>query len=142
MTTSVTVVGGGLAGCEAALRLATSGHRVRLVEMRPVRSTDAHQSDKNLLLSTRAEVDSKPSLLIYADDVNCGHGATAGHIDDSSLFYMRSRGLDPETARGMLIRAFAREIIDPVKPEPLRDHLEAVILNTIPSLGGPLGGGK
>ncbi len=103
---------------------------------------NAQQTDKNLLLSTQAEVDSKPSLLIYADDVKCGHGATAGHLDDSSLFYMRSRGLDPETARGMLIHAFAREIIDPVTLEPLRDHLEAVILNAIPSLGGRLGGGE
>lgn len=103
---------------------------------------DAQQTDKNLLLSRQAEVDSKPSLLIYADDVQCGHGATAGHLDDGSLFYMRSRGLDPETARGMLVQAFAREIIDAVKLEPLRNYLDAVILNAIPSLGNRLGGGE
>ena len=55
----------------------------------------ARQTDKNLLLSDYAEVDSKPSLLIYADDVQCGHGATAGHLDPDALFYLRSRGLDP-----------------------------------------------
>ena len=70
--------------------------------------TDAQQTDKNLILSDRAEVDSKPSLLIYADDVKCGHGATAGHIDEDTLFYMRSRGLDPETASRILIHAFGQ----------------------------------
>ena len=80
--------------------------------------TDAQQTDKNLLLSEEAEVDSKPSLLIYADDVKCGHGATAGHIDTDTVFYMRSRGLDLPTASRILIHAFAREIIDTVALEP------------------------
>ena len=66
--------------------------------------TDAQQTDKNLLLSREAEVDSKPSLLIYADDVQCSHGATAGHIDKETLFYMQSRGLDRETASRIAVR--------------------------------------
>ena len=86
--------------------------------------TDAQQTDKNLILSDRAEVDSKPSLLIYADDVKCGHGATAGHIDDDTLFYMRSRGIDPQTASQILIHAFASEIIETVTHEPVRDYLD------------------
>ena len=94
--------------------------------------TDAQQTDKNLLLSAEAEVDSKPSLLIYADDVKCGHGATAGHIDADTLFYMRSRGLDLPTASRILIHAFAREIIDTVTPEPLRDYLDAQFRDAIP----------
>ena len=79
--------------------------------------TDAQQTDKNLLLSEDAEVDSKPSLFIYADDVKCGHGATAGHIDAETLFYMRSRGLDLETAGRILIQAYAGEIIDKVSSD-------------------------
>ena len=94
---------------------------------------DAQQSDKNLLLSDQAEVDSKPSLLIYADDVKCGHGATAGHVDEDSLFYLRSRGLAPETASRMLIHAFAREIIETVSLEPLREYLDGLFMRAIPA---------
>ena len=104
--------------------------------------TDAQQTDKNLLLSADAEVDSKPSLLIYADDVKCGHGATAGHIDADTLFYMRSRGLDLPTASRILIHAFASEIIDTVTPEPLRDYLDARFRDAIPdaNISLPIGG--
>ena len=101
--------------------------------------TDAQQTDKNLLLSHDAEVDSKPSLLIYADDVKCGHGATAGHIDEDTLFYMRSRGLDIPTASQILIHAFASEIIEAVELEPLRDFLDSLFLQAIPSATLPLG---
>ncbi len=94
--------------------------------------TDAQQTDKNLLLSEYAEVDSKPSLLIYADDVKCGHGATAGHIDADTVFYMRSRGLDLSTASRILIHAFASEIIDTVALEPLREYLDEQFQSAIP----------
>ena len=104
--------------------------------------TDAQQTDKNLLLSEEAEVDSKPSLLIYADDVKCGHGATAGHIDTDTVFYMRSRGLDLATASRILIHAFAREIIDTVALEPLREYLDERFQDAIPSanIALPIGG--
>ncbi len=104
--------------------------------------TDAQQTDKNLLLSEQAEVDSKPSLLIYADDVKCGHGATAGHIDADTVFYMRSRGLDLPTASRILIHAFAREIIDTVALEPLREYLDAQFRDSIPdaNISLPIGG--
>ena len=95
--------------------------------------TDAHQTDKNLLLSEDAEVDSKPSLFIYADDVKCGHGATAGHIDAETLFYMRSRGLDLETAGRMLIQAFAGEIIDKVDSDRLRGYLDRLYSGAVES---------
>ena len=94
---------------------------------------DAQQSDKNLLLSDDAEVDSKPSLLIYADDVKCGHGATAGNIDEDTLFYMRSRGLDLDTASGLLIHGFASEIIETVRLEPLRGYLDELLLASLPN---------
>ena len=104
--------------------------------------TDAQQTDKNLLLSPEAEVDSKPSLLIYADDVKCGHGATAGHIDADTVFYMRSRGLDLPTASRILIHAFASEIIDTVALEPLRHYLDAEFRAAIPDahISLPMGG--
>jgi Fe-S cluster assembly protein SufD len=101
--------------------------------------TDAQQTDKNLLLSPEAEVDSKPSLYIYADDVKCGHGATAGHIDEDTLFYMRSRGLDVPTASRILIHAFASEIIDTVKLPPLQEHLNQLFTEAIPTSSLQLG---
>ncbi len=106
--------------------------------------TDAQQTDKNLLLSETAEVDSKPSLLIYADDVKCGHGATAGHVDADTIFYMRSRGLDLPTASRILIHAFASEIIDTVALEPLREYLDIQFSNAIPDadISLPVGGRK
>ena len=102
--------------------------------------SDAEQTDKNLILSRQAEVDSKPSLLIFADDVKCSHGATAGHIDADTLFYLRSRGLDLDTASKMLIQAFAREIIDNIKPDNLREHVESVFVSSIPNKILPIAG--
>ena len=100
----------------------------------------AHQSDKNLLLSAQAEIDSKQSLLILAADVQCGHGATAGHVDKASLFYRRSRGLDLDTASRMLVHAFARDIIETVKVEHLKQFLDDLFLEAIPQSGLQIGG--
>ena len=95
--------------------------------------TDSLQSDKNLVLSPLAEVDSKPALYIYADDVKCGHGATAGNISEETVFYMRSRGVDLETASRLLIYGFASEIIDTVQLDDFRDYLEMLFLDSLPS---------
>lgn len=111
-----------------------------VVVRKDAQKTDAQQTDKNLLLSDDAEVDSKPSLLIYADDVKCGHGATAGHIDQDTLFYMRSRGLDLETASRILIHAFASEIIQTVQLEPLQEYLDHLFTQAIPTSTLRLGG--
>ncbi len=89
---------------------------------------DAYQEDKNLLLSAGAEVDSKPSLEIYADDVKCGHGATAGAVAEDALFYMQSRGLDLQTATMLLIKGFAGEVLREVRPAALRRYLERLAL--------------
>lgn len=94
----------------------------------------AVQADKNLLLSEGAEVDTKPSLEIFADDVQCTHGATAGAIAEEALFYMRSRGLDQEEATRFLIQGFAREIVDGIPLRPLRTYLERLTMPTLPSL--------
>jgi Fe-S cluster assembly protein SufD len=89
--------------------------------------TDAKQTNKNLLLSDDATADTKPQLEIYADDVKCTHGATVGQLNDESIFYLRSRGLDTETARRMLIHAFAGEIIERIRYEPAREELDKLV---------------
>ena len=94
--------------------------------------TDSIQSDKNLLLSPDAEVDSKPSLYIYADDVKCAHGATAGNIDAETIFYMLSRGIDIELASKLLLYGFAGEVIDSIQLEELRDKFASYFLEALP----------
>ena len=89
--------------------------------------TDAKQTNKNLLLSDDATVDTKPQLEIYADDVKCTHGATVGQLNEESIFYLRSRGLGADTARRMLIHAFAGEIIERVRCEPAREELDRIV---------------
>ncbi|HKF71148.1 MAG TPA: SufD family Fe-S cluster assembly protein, partial [Stellaceae bacterium] len=86
--------------------------------------TDAHQLNRNLLLSPRAAVDTKPELEVLADDVKCSHGATVGDLDAAALFYLISRGIDELAARRMLIEAFAIDAIETAVPsEALRLHL-------------------
>ncbi len=89
--------------------------------------TDAKQTNKNLLLSDDATADTKPQLEIYADDVKCTHGATIGQLNDESIFYLRSRGIPENTARRMLIHAFAGEIIERVQCEPVREQLDKIV---------------
>lgn len=85
---------------------------------------DAQQANRNLLLSEGAEVNTKPELEIYADDVKCAHGATVGQLDNNHIFYLRSRGLDEDAARQLLIYAFAEEMVKDIDPIPVRTHIE------------------
>lgn len=85
--------------------------------------SDAHQANHNMLLSQRAEVDTKPELEIYADEVKCSHGATVGQLDRAALFYLRSRGLDQPTAMRVLTRAFATKIVDAAPVAAAQDFL-------------------
>jgi Fe-S cluster assembly protein SufD len=85
-----------------------------------------------LLLSRDAEVDTKPQLEIYADDVKCSHGATVGQLDDAQIFYLRSRGVDEAMARGLLTYAFARDVIERIRVAPLRAGLEKLLLARLP----------
>ena len=106
----------------------------RVLIRKDAQKTAAQQSDKNLLLSRGARINTKPSLEIFADDVQATHGATAGAVADEALFYMRSRGLDTETATKLLIQGFAAEILDMVSLQPFNRHLESVITATLPRL--------
>jgi Fe-S cluster assembly protein SufD len=94
---------------------------------RIAQKTDGYQMNQTLLLSRDAEIDSKPQLEIYADDVKCSHGATVGELDAAQLFYLQSRGIPAETARNMLIRAFLSEALDPIAHEGAREAMEAAI---------------
>jgi Fe-S cluster assembly protein SufD len=91
--------------------------------------TDAKQTNKNLLLSDEATVDTKPQLEIYADDVKCTHGATVGQLNDESIFYLRTRGISHNTARRMLIHAFAGEIVERVQCAAAREALDKIVWN-------------
>ena len=89
--------------------------------------TNAYQSNKNVLISDAASVNTKPQLEIFADDVKCSHGCTIGRLDDEALFYLRARGISEKKAKAFLLRAFAADILEQVKPEALRGFLEEKI---------------
>ena len=97
--------------------------------------TDAKQSNRNLLLSDGAEVDTKPELEIYADDVKCAHGATVGQLDENALFYLVSRGIRPETARALLIKAFVLSITAAISEARFRERFENTIAERLVAVG-------
>jgi Fe-S cluster assembly protein SufD len=95
--------------------------------------TDALQTNKNLLLSEKARVDTKPQLEIYADDVKCAHGAAVGQIDPEELFYLETRGIGPELGRSLLTYGFAEEVIGKIKIESIRSQLDEIVLQQLHS---------
>ena len=97
--------------------------------------TDAKQTNKNLLLSEHAVINTKPQLEIHADDVKCAHGSTIGRLDEDAIFYLRSRGLGLEAARGLLTQAFASEVVDRVTVAPLRGRLDRALMARFQSFG-------
>ena len=99
----------------------------RIIVHKDAQKTDAKQTNKNLLLSDEAQIDTKPQLEIYADDVKCTHGATIGQIDEDAIFYLRSRGIAEASARDLLLSAFASENFQRMKAEPIRSYLEALV---------------
>jgi Fe-S cluster assembly protein SufD len=99
----------------------------RILVRQDAQKTDAKQTNKNLLLSDDAGVNTKPQLEIYADDVKCTHGATIGQLNEESIFYLRARGIGKETARRMLMHSFAGEIIDRIHCDPVREELNQLI---------------
>jgi len=99
----------------------------RIIVHKDAQKTDAKQTNRNLLLSDDAQIDTKPQLEIYADDVKCTHGATIGQIEGDALFYLRSRGIDEVSARKLLLFAFASECLDRMKEGPVRRHVEGLI---------------
>jgi Fe-S cluster assembly protein SufD len=103
------------------------------IVVRPdAQKTDAKQTNKALLLSDDAQINTKPELEIFANDVKCTHGAAIGQLDDDAIFYLRSRGLGFDEARALLIHAFAEDILTRIKITPLREHLEAALTARLP----------
>jgi Fe-S cluster assembly protein SufD len=91
-------------------------------------------NNRNLLLSSDAEIDTKPQLEIYADDVKCSHGVTVGQLEDKSVFYLQSRGIDEEAARNILTFAFANEMVEKVENEELKGLLQKQLLARFPDI--------
>ncbi len=98
--------------------------------------TDARQTNKNLLLSERAEIDTKPQLQIYADDVKCSHGAAIGALDPEALFYLKSRGLGDHAARRILLYGFASDVVGRISAEAVRGRIETVVRERLRGGGG------
>jgi Fe-S cluster assembly protein SufD len=104
----------------------------RIVVHEDAQKTDAKQTNMTLLLSDDAQVESKPQLEIRANDVKCTHGATVGQLSDDALFYLRSRGMNEDAARSLLVYAFAREALAHIRLQPLRTQLERLLLERLP----------
>ena len=106
----------------------------RIIVHKDAQKTDAKQTNRNLLLNDNAQINTKPQLEIYADDVKCTHGATIGQIEENALFYLRSRGIDEVDARRLLLQAFAGECLDRMRPGVARDYAEAVVQQRLLSI--------
>jgi len=104
----------------------------KVIVHKDAQKTDSNQYNHNLLLSRDCEIDTKPEMEIYADDVKCGHGSTVGQLDMDQLFFLRARGLDEVTARSLLTHAFAVEVLDRIPSETIRQALSAVIEQRLP----------
>jgi Fe-S cluster assembly protein SufD len=148
------IIGGGDQTLEIVTRVtharpdATSGQTIRSIlagratgsylgsinVARDAQRTDAFQSVKAMLLDRTATANAKPELEIYADDVKCAHGATVGELDRQALFYMASRGMDPATAKTLLLKAFVAGVFDDVADEGVKERLEAAALAKLETL--------
>jgi Fe-S cluster assembly protein SufD len=104
----------------------------RIIVHKDAQRTDAKQTNRNLLLTDDAQMDSKPQLEIYADDVKCTHGATIGQLDRESIFYLRSRGIPEETAQTLLLFGFAAENLERMRQEPIRQYVIDLITEWLP----------
>ncbi|HYH13877.1 MAG TPA: Fe-S cluster assembly protein SufD, partial [Flavisolibacter sp.] len=106
---------------------ATAVFNGKIYVQKDAQKTNAFQSNKNILLSEAATVNTKPQLEIYADDVKCSHGCTVGQLDEESMFYLRSRGVTEKAAKSLLVHAFALDILDHIKLEPVRNYVDQLI---------------
>lgn len=109
----------------------------RIVVHKDAQKTDAKQTNRNLLLSDDAQIDTKPQLEIYADDVKCTHGATIGQIEESALFYLRSRGISEADARRILLQAFAGECLGRIPAGAAREYCQAIVAERLLLLATP-----
>ncbi|MFT4757779.1 MAG: Fe-S cluster assembly protein SufD, partial [Vicingaceae bacterium] len=94
---------------------------------REAQKTNAFQSNANIVMTDTATINSKPELEIYADDVKCSHGSTTGQLDEEALFYLRARGLSKDSARAVLVNAFASDVIDQIGVEAVKVEIEKYI---------------
>jgi Fe-S cluster assembly protein SufD len=116
-----------------------TGHAVvqgRVIVRSEAQKTDSHQLSRALLLSPHAEIDQKPELEIFADDVKCGHGAAIGALDLNQLFYLRARGIPEHEARNMLIAAFLGEVTERVPASPWRERIETWLAERMTQIAG------
>ncbi len=104
----------------------------KLIVHKDAQRTNGYQLSKALLLSDQAEMDAKPELEIYADDVKCSHGATTGQIDETALFYLRSRGISEALARNLLIQSFIAEALEEISDEIVREAMAGLVVNWLP----------
>lgn len=104
----------------------------KVIVHKDAQKTDSKEYNHNLLLSRGCEIDTKPEMEIYADDVKCGHGSTVGQLDQDQLFFLRARGLDAVTARSLLTHAFAIEVLDRIPSETIRKAMSTVIEQRLP----------
>ena len=122
------------AAATKSTRASSSGHARAVfngkIIVRPdAQKTDAKQTNKALLLSDDAQINTKPQLEIFANDVKCTHGAAVGQLDEDAIFYLRARGLDLQQARDMLIHAFAGDVLNRIRIDGLRKSLEEHLLS-------------
>jgi Fe-S cluster assembly protein SufD len=110
---------------------ATAAFNGRILVRRGAQKTNARQTNKNLILSDDAVVNTKPELQILADDVRCTHGATIGQLDPEAAFYLQSRGIGIAEARRILTYAFAQDVVDRIKVPELRNSLEQIIFGRL-----------
>ena len=105
----------------------------KIVVQKDAQKTDAQMTTKTLLLSEGAEVNSKPELEIYADDVKCAHGAASGQLDEKALFYLRSRGVPEPLAKNMMVQSFLQESVDMITNQLIKDKIADQILHSLPA---------
>jgi Fe-S cluster assembly protein SufD len=107
----------------------------KIIVHKDAQKTEAHLSNANLLLSSKAEVDTKPELEIYADDVKCSHGSTIGRLDDTMLYYLRTRAISEDIARSLLTFAFAEDVIEKIKYPQIVSRLQKKVIGKLPDSG-------
>jgi Fe-S cluster assembly protein SufD len=106
---------------------ATGVFNGKIFVRKDAQKTNAYQSNKNVLLSDAATVNTKPQLEIFADDVKCSHGCTVGRLDEEALFYLKARGIGDKEAKALLLHAFAGEILDKIELAPIREYADEII---------------
>ena len=114
----------------------------KIIVREGAQKTDAFQSNKNLLLSEKAEVDTKPQLVINANDVKCSHGTTIGQIDEDAVFYLRARGIAEAEARGLLTYAFVADVLEKIRFDVIRKRFEAQLMSWLVNGKQSRGGGE